>query len=352
MSATALEVTVLLAIGVGLTLYVLLGGADFGGGVWDLLARGPERDRERSLISSAIGPVWEANHVWLIFVVTILFASFPIAFAALSVALYVPFGIAIAGIVMRGAAFAFRTYGESDTGWQRVWTRVFGIASLVTPFVLGMCAAAIASGRIRISDGIVHADLVGVWTGPLSWVAGFLSLAMCAYLAAVYLTVEAVQHGAPELERRFRRRALGAGLTAGALAAIGLLVIRADAAVLWNGMLEDGWPFVVSSAIAGAIALVATYREKERVARAAAAVAVASVIAGWGVAQWPYLIVPDLTAAEAAAPKSSLGPIVIGLVVGAALVAPSLFLLFRVFKASQGPDAELGHASSGSSTSS
>ncbi len=151
MSATALEVTVLLAIGVGLTLYVLLGGADFGGGVWDLLARGPERDRERSLISSAIGPVWEANHVWLIFVVTVLFAAFPPAFAALSIALYVPFGIAIAGIVMRGAAFAFRAYGEPDTGWQRAWTRVFGIASLVTPFVLGMCAAAIASGRIRIT---------------------------------------------------------------------------------------------------------------------------------------------------------------------------------------------------------
>ena len=129
---------------------------------------------------------------------------------------------------------------------------------------------------------------------------------------------------------------MGAGLTAGALAGIGLLVIRADAAVLWHGMLEDGWPFVVSSAIAGAVALGATYRGRERVARAAAAVAVASVIAGWGVAQWPYLIVPDLTAAEAAAPKSSLGPIVIGLVVGAALVAPSLLLLFRVFKASQG----------------
>jgi cytochrome d ubiquinol oxidase subunit II len=165
-----------------------------------------------------------------------------------------------------------------------------------------------------------------------------LALSTCAYLAAVYLTVEAVQHGDPELERRFRRRALGAGLTAGARAGAGLLVLRADAPLLWHGMLEDGWPFVVSSAIAGAVALGATYRGEERVARAAAAIAVASVIAGWGVAQWPYLIVPDLTAAEAAAPTSSLGPIVIGLVVGAALVAPSLLLLFRVFKASQGPD--------------
>jgi cytochrome bd ubiquinol oxidase subunit II len=344
-SATALQVTVLLAIGVGLTLYVLLGGADFGGGAWDLLAHGPTRDGERSLISSAIGPVWEANHVWLIFVVTALFAAFPTAFAALSIALYVPFGIAIAGIVMRGAAFAFRAYGEPNTGWQRAWTRVFGIASLVTPFVLGMCAAAIASGRIRIEDGVVQADLVGVWTGPLSWVAGFLSLAMCAFLAAAYLTVEAVQRGEPELERRFRRRALGAGLTAGALAAAGLLVIRADARVLWQGMLEDGWPFVVSSAIAGAVALAATYRGKERIARTGAAVAVASVIAGWGVAQWPYLIVPDLTAAEAAAPKSSLGPIVVGLVLGAALVAPSLLLLFRVFKTSKTTSTAPGSSS-------
>ena len=179
MSDTGLQVAMLLAIGAGMTLYVLLGGADFGGGVWDLLARGPARDRERSLISKAIGPVWEANHVWLIFVVTVLFAAFPAAFAALGVALYVPFGIAIAGIVMRGAAFAFRSYGEPDTGWQRAWTRVFGIASLVTPFVLGMCAAAIASGRIRIVGDTVHATLVGSWTGPLSWVAGLLSLAMC-----------------------------------------------------------------------------------------------------------------------------------------------------------------------------
>ena len=227
----------LLAIGVGLTLYVLLGGADFGGGRVGPTGARASAERERSLISSAIGPVWEANHVWLIFVVTILFAAFPIAFAALSVALYVPFGIAIAGIVMRGAAFAFRTYGEPDTGWQRVWTRVFGIASLVTPFVLGMCAAAIASGRIRISDGIVHADLVGVWTGPLSWVAGFLSLAMCAYLAAVYLTVEAVQRGDPGARAAIQAAGVGRRPDRPARSRPSVCSsCRADAAVLWNGM--------------------------------------------------------------------------------------------------------------------
>lgn len=337
MSATTLEVAVLLAIGAGLTLYVLLGGADFGGGVWDLLAHGPTRDRERSLISAAIGPVWEANHVWLIFVVTALFAAFPAAFAALGVALYLPFGIAIAGIVMRGAAFVFRAYGEPETGGRRAWTRVFGIASLVTPFVLGMSAATIASGRIHIDGDTVHADLVGAWTGPLSWIVGLLSLAMCAFLAATYLTVEAAQHGDGELEDRFRRRALGAGLAAGALAGLGLLVVRADAPTLWHGMLEHGWPLVGLSALAGVVALGATYRGRERVARVGAAAAVASVVVGWGVAQWPYLIVPDLTAAEAAAPKSSLGPIALGLAVGAAFVGPSLLLLFRVFKASRAP---------------
>jgi cytochrome d ubiquinol oxidase subunit II len=216
---------------------------------------------------------------------------------------------------------------------------VFGIASLVTPFVLGMCAAAIASGRIRIAGDTVHATLVGSWTGPLSWVAGFLSLAMCAFLAATYLTVEAVQRGDAHLENRFRRRALGAGVVAGVLAGIGLLVVRADSPTLWHGMLQDGWPFVVLSAVAGVVALAATARGRERIARSSAAVAVASVVVGWGVSQWPYLIVPDLTAAEAAAPKSSLGPIAIGLAAGAALVLPSLLLLFRVFKASRTPAA-------------
>src|SRR6266705_1927754 len=132
-TAAARREVILAGIGAGLTLYVLLGGADFGGGFWDLLARGPLRERERDLISAAIGPVWEANHVWLIFVVTALFAAFPTAFAALGVGLYLPFSLAVFGIVLRGAAFAFRAHGDRGSRWQRTWTRIFGIASLVTP---------------------------------------------------------------------------------------------------------------------------------------------------------------------------------------------------------------------------
>ncbi|MGZ4149880.1 MAG: cytochrome d ubiquinol oxidase subunit II [Actinomycetota bacterium] len=335
MSDTALQVAALLAIGVGLTLYVLLGGADFGGGVWDLLAHGPARDRERSLIAAAIGPVWEANHVWLIFVVTALFSAFPPAFAALGVALYLPFGIALAGIVMRGASFAFRSYGDPGTGLRRAWTRMFGIASLVTPMVLGMCAAAVAAGRVRVGGDRAKESLLGSWTGPLSWVAGLLALAMCAYLAASYLTVEAAQRGDAELEERFRRRALASGAVAGVLAVAGLGAMRADAPTLWTGMTRHGWPFVVLSGLGGIAAIGATIRGRERLARAGAALAVAGVIAGWGVAQWPYVIVPDLRASDAAAPASALRPILIGYAVGAALLAPSLLLLFRVFKASR-----------------
>jgi cytochrome bd ubiquinol oxidase subunit II len=335
MNQTQLEVAILLTIGLGLTLYVLFGGADFGGGVWDLLARGPARERERALIAEAIGPVWEANHVWLIFVVTALFAAFPPAFAALGVALYAPFSIAIAGIVFRGAAFAFRAYGEPDTGWQRQWTRVFGIASLVTPVVLGMAAAAVSEGRIRIRDGVVVAGLWDAWTGPLSVTVGALVLVMCAYLAAVYLTVEAVQRRDRVLEGIFRRRAIATALAAGALAAIGLVVVAIDAPALWEGMRQDGWPFVLLSATAGLVSLSAIVRRRYPVARVGAAVAVGSVIAGWGIAQWPFLIVPDLTAQDAAAPASSLRPIALGLLLGSLLLLPSLLLLFRVFKAAR-----------------
>ena len=335
MSATALEVAILLVIGVGLTLYILFGGADFGGGVWDLLARGPAHERERELIAEAIGPVWEANHVWLIFVVTTLFAAFPPAFAALGVALYVPFSIAIAGIVFRGAAFAFRQYGEGGA-WQRRWTRVFGIASLVTPVVLGMAGAALASERIRIdASGEVHAGLWSAWTGPLSIAAGALALVMCAYLAAVFLTAEAGLRGDEELADHFRRRAVASALVAGALAAAGLVVVAIDAPQLWAGMRQDGWPLVVLSAAGGSVSLLLIVRRRDRSARVAAAVAVGSVVVGWGVAQWPFLIAPDLTAADAAAPVSALRPIAVGLLVGGALLIPSLVLLFRVFKAAR-----------------
>lgn len=328
----SLEATILAIVWVGLTLYVLLGGADFGGGVWDLLASGERAQRQRDLIAAAIGPVWEANHVWLIFVLTGLLSAFPVVFADLSIALYLPFSLALIGIVLRGSAFAFRSYGQPDSAWQRTWTRVFGIASLVTPFVLGAAAASIASGRIRVVDGDVRAGLVSSWTSALSLFGGLFALTICAYLAATYLTVEAVQRGEDELERDFRGRALAAGVVAGGLAAAGLVLVRADAPVLWEGMRDAGLLFALVSAIAGGGSLFCVWSRRYRLARAGAVVAVASVLFGWGVAQWPYLIVPDVTVTDAAAPDATLRVVIIGFALGGAVLAPSLFLLFRIFK--------------------
>jgi cytochrome bd ubiquinol oxidase subunit II len=328
----SLEATILGIVWVGLTLYVLLGGADFGGGVWDLFASGERTQRQRDLISAAIGPVWEANHVWLIFVLTGLLSAFPVVFADLSIALYLPFSLALIGIVLRGSAFAFRSHGQPDSAWQRSWTRVFGIASLVTPFVLGAAAASIASGRIRIVDGEVRAGLVSSWTSVLSLFGGLFAVTICAYLAATYLTVEAVQRREEELEGDFRGRALVAGVVAGALAAAGLVLVRAEAPVLWEGMRDAGLLFAAVSAIAGLGSLFFVRSRRYRLARAGAVVAVASVLFGWGVAQWPYLIVPDVTVTDAAAPDATLRVVIIGFALGGAVLAPSLYLLFRIFK--------------------
>jgi cytochrome bd ubiquinol oxidase subunit II len=335
----SLEATILGIIGLGLTLYVLLAGADFGGGVWDLFASGERAQEQRALISAAIGPVWEANHVWLIFVLTGLLSAFPTVFADLSVALYLPFSLALVGIVLRGSAFAFRSHGEPDSSWQRSWTRVFGIASLVTPFVLGAAAGSIASGRIRVVDGDVRAGLLSSWSSPLSLFAGLFALTICAYLAATYLTVEAVQRGKDELERDFRGRSLVAGAIAGVLAAVGLILVRSEAPLLWKGMREAGLLFAVLSAIAGVGSLIAVWTRRYRLARAGAVAAVASVLFGWGVAQWPYLIVPDVTVTSAAAPDATLRLVVVGFAIGGAILAPSLYLLFRIFKSE--PSTEL-----------
>jgi cytochrome d ubiquinol oxidase subunit II len=330
------EMYVLGVVWLGLTLYVLLGGADFGGGVWDLVAFGARRERQRELIAAAITPVWEANHVWLIFVLTGLLAGFPTVFADLSVALYVPFSLVLLGIVFRGAAFVFRSHGDPETPWVRTWTRVFGVASLISPFLLGAAAASIAGGSIRVRDGEVEAGLFSAWTGLLSLFAGAFAVAVCAYLAATYLTVEAVQIGDGELERDFRDRALGAGIVAGVFAAVGLFVVRANAPTLWDGMLDRGLPFVALSAAGGLASLAGMATRRYALARAAAAVAVAAVLWGWGAAQWPYLVVPDVTAAEAAAPDGTMRVVAIGFTLGGILLAPSLFLLFRVFKATGG----------------
>src|SRR5687768_16686196 len=228
---------------ISLNAYVLLAGADFGGGVWDFFASGPRRAQQRTLIADAIGPVWEANHVWLILVVVLLFTCFPAAFAALSITLHIPLVIMLVGIVMRGAAFTFRTYDSQRDAVQNRWSLVFAVASLVTPVVLGVCVGAIAAGRIPTDAGMSFASetfrdaYIAPWLTAFGLAIGVTTLALFAQLAAVYLTVETQD---PALQDDFRRRALIAQGCALAAALAALLIAPAQAPTLSRGLL-GGW---------------------------------------------------------------------------------------------------------------
>ncbi len=273
MSRQTLEVALLGFVGLGLTLYVVFGGADFGGGVWDLFASGPTRGDQRALIEAAVGPVWEANHVWLIFVIVVVLSAFPPAIAIVGVALYLPLSLAMLGIVFRGAAFAFFTHTEPGVG-RRAWGHVFGIASLITPFFLGAAGASIAAGTIRVQGEDVRSGALSSWISPLSMVSGLLLVCMCAYLAAVFLTMEAVDRDRSDLEMVFRLRALGASFVSGVLALVGLIALRAGSPTVWSGMLSRGWSMVVLSGIAGEMWLVALLCRRYKAAGGAAARAV------------------------------------------------------------------------------
>jgi cytochrome d ubiquinol oxidase subunit II len=313
---------------VGVTCYALLGGADFGAGFWDLVAgRGRRGDKQRRLIEHTIGPVWEANHVWLIFVLVVMWTGFPGVFGAVASTLYIPLTIAALGVVARGSAFAFRK--TVVTCWQRrALGTVFAMSSVITPFFLGTAAGAVASGHVP--PGIGTGPPVDSWWNPVSVVTGVLAVAVCAYLAAVYLTAEARKTGDTTLSCEFRSRALGAGVTAGAVAASGLVWLHRDASHLYHGLLDRGLSLVIVSGVAGAIALALIYRRRFVASRVAAALAVTAVLWAWAVAQYPDLLQPNLTITKAAANHSVLVAVLICLSVGAVLLAPSLAWLFAV----------------------
>lgn len=316
----------------GLTAYAVFGGADFGAGVWDLLSRfTPGTVAERRMIQRAIGPVWEANHVWLIFVLVGLFAGYPRAFAALTTGLWLPLSLALLGIVARGVAFVFRAAAEGP-GRAR-WGWVFAVASSCTPPLLAAAAAGVAAGHIRLApDGGVRADALDTWTSPLSLLAGALAVAASAFLAATYLAVDARREGDGPLAERYRRRSVASGVVAGGLALGGLLVVRHDAPLLWDGLTGRALPLIGLSVAAGVAAVGLAAAGRVVLARPAAALAVAAVVWGWGAAQWPFMIVPDVTVHAAAAPEPALQAMSVVMLAGAVLLLPSLWLLFRVFK--------------------
>jgi cytochrome bd ubiquinol oxidase subunit II len=321
---------------VALVVYAVLGGADFGGGIWDLFATGPRKHAQRDAIAHAMGPVWEANHVWLIFVIVIIFSAFPAAYAALSIALFVPFHLVLLGIILRGAAFVFRAYspesarttGSGPAG--RRWGAIFGAASVMTPVLLGMCLGAISSGGILMLDGsVVINGQVPAWLQPVSLLIGALALSLCAYLAAVFLANET----AGALREDFRTRALLAGTAVVGLSAVALPLVRAEARHLWDGLMGGpATPVLIPGVIAALLSGWWLRQRRYRLARISAVVQIACLLAGWAIAQSPYIIYPGLTLAQAAAPQSTLVFILWTTPVGMALLVPSLWYLFRVFK--------------------
>ncbi|MBI5069133.1 MAG: cytochrome d ubiquinol oxidase subunit II [Deltaproteobacteria bacterium] len=327
------------ALLVSLVAYALLGGADYGGGIWDLLASGPRKQEQRALVEQAIGPIWEANHVWLILVIVVLFTGFPVAFAAVSTTLFVPLTLLLFGIVLRGAAFTFRAYHAGDRVQAR-WGLLFSAASVVAPLLLGASVGGLASGRLRVSPDGMPLGRPGDWLSPFPVATGLLAGALFAFLAAVYLTVEA----RGPLQEDFRRRALASGLAV-FLGALGAALLSArEAPLVFAGLTARRWSLLLhlATGAAAVAALWALWRRHFALARLAAAGQVALIVAGWGASQYPYLVVPDMTLASASAPAATQRLLLAALGLGALTLFPSLWLLFRVFKGRRRPAPRSG----------
>ena len=316
------------ALVLALTTYALLGGADYGGGVWDLLASGPTGERQRATIARAIGPVWEANHVWLIAAVVILFTGFPRAFATVSIYLHVPLLVVIVGIVLRGSAFVFRAYGPKDPRHEWLWGRVFAVASTVTPLFLGVVVGAITEGKLPDTLGGSFADVfVTPWLTSFAMSVGVFTLTLFAFLAAVYLTLEASD---PIERAAFRARALVSGALVGVLALTVLLLAEPDVRL---ALTASAWaiPLHLATGVSAVAAFACLWLEQYRLARIAAAAQVALILWGWALAQYPYAIRPHLTLMESAAPENVLVVLLQVLGVGAVILVPSLLYLFSIF---------------------
>jgi cytochrome d ubiquinol oxidase subunit II len=326
-----LEILIALVTLASLILYALLGGADFGAGLWDLLARGSRAKRQRDLIADAIAPIWEANHVWLILVIVLLFTAWPRAFAVLMTALHIPLTLMLLGIVLRGTAFVFRKYDSKRDDVQRRWSRLFGITSAFTPIVQGMTLGALTTGQIRIKNGVLETGFLAGWTSSFAIACGVFALVLFAFLAAVYLTVDSESDA--DVQKDFRLRAL---VTCAALLPIGFAVFltsRRGAPEMYAALTSWWAPILLSwTTVSAFLAFGALWFRKFRAARIGAVLQVTSILIGWCVAQYPHLIYPQITITNSAAPAVTLRLLAIALGLGALVLLPSLYYLFHVFK--------------------
>jgi cytochrome d ubiquinol oxidase subunit II len=318
------------AILASLVLYAVTAGADFGGGVWDLLARGPRARAQREAIEEAIAPIWEANHVWLILAIVLVFSAFPPAFAVMMTALHVPLTLVLVGIVLRASAFVFRKYDRRRDDVHRRWSLVFGVASFLTPFFLGLSLGALGSGDIRTAGGYVTGFLAG-WTRPFAISCGLFAQGLFAFLAATYLTVDTRDR--PEIQNDFRMRALLSGFSLAPAALLVFVLSREGAPVIYDG-LTDSWAplLLIATSISALTALGALWSRRYELARIAAAAQVSLILIGWGLAQYPHFVVPDITLEGAATETATLRVISIALAAGTIILVPSFVYLFRIFK--------------------
>jgi cytochrome d ubiquinol oxidase subunit II len=326
-----LELTVAICILLSLILYALMGGADFGGGMWDLLAAGPRAPQQRQAIAEAIGPIWETNHVWLILVVVLLFTGFPSGFAAMMTALNIPMTAMVIGIVLRGSAFIFRKYDSKSDAVQSRWSTVFGIASFFTPFFQGVTLGALATGQIRIVNSQVVTGFFAGWLTVFAVGCGVFALGLFAFLAATYLTLDTKDQ--PDLQNDFRLRALWSGLTLAPIAGVVFLTAKQGAPEMYNGLTHWWAPLLLAgTSLMSIVALVALWRRWFALARIAAIGQVTLILLGWCLAQYPDLVTPDVTVNNAHAPEITLRLLVLALSVGAIVLLPSLAFLFHLFK--------------------
>jgi cytochrome d ubiquinol oxidase subunit II len=310
---------------VGATCYALFGGADFGAGFWDLVAGDARRgERPRALIQRALTPVWEANHVWLIFILVVLWTGFPDAFGAIMSTLYVPLALAALGIVLRGGGFAFRK-SVRRLEYRRAMGATFALSSVLTPFFMGTAVGAVAAGHVPAGG---NGDAFSSWLQPLPLLTGAMFVASCAYLAAVYLVSDAGRGGAPDLVDYFSRRALAAALVAGALAVAGIFALHSEARYIFDRLTGEGLPLVIVSGLCGLAVIGLLLRRAHRGLRPLAAGAVVAVIWGWGVAQFPYLLPTSLKVTQSAAPPDTLATVIVVFLIAAVLILPSLGLLY------------------------
>ena len=316
---------------ISLILYAVMGGADYGGGMWDLLASGRRADRQRHAIAEAIAPIWEANHVWLILVIVLLFSAFPRAYSTIMIALHIPVAAMLIGIVLRGSAFAFRKYDSKDDAVQRRWSTVFGVASFLTPFFQGLTMGALATGDIRlVGDHVIKGFFAG-WLTPFAFACGLFALALFAFLAATYITVDT--RSEPDLQQDFRLRAIWAQIASVGLAVLVFITSRDGAPLMYRGLTNWWAPLLLGWTILSALtALLALWFRIFTLARIAAVAQVAIILVGWGLAQFPHFVTPDVTIQNAAASESTLRPLLIALGAGVVVLVPSLLYLLQIFK--------------------